>query len=682
MGKKQERPPADIETDQFGAEEQTKIVEMIISHIDADKQAMAQWLADRRKDIQHYEAEKPSILEGLSKRSWQSDRNLGICPAVCDMYQAVLLSTCWNPDTIYFKATETNDVDNKDNLTRFTKWGMGESEANAFPEVDDYIHNKIVQGFSMFFVHWKTWEEYVDKRMKNKDNDKYHIKTKKQRFEKGVFENIDNLEDILIPNFGKHVQKLHHIGRVLHLVADDLKEAADRKIYMNVNDKLIEQLKTTVLSDMSSKATDDEKKQQLGLVDVADEKISAYPLDIIEWYGPWKKNGRRERYRFTIDPFTRTFLAGKPLRKIPGIGRTGKFPFVGGPLIRRPGLLRGKSLPKLIANIVNAINNAFNQKTDNQTVTNMPFGFFNPDEGWTKQVYELEPGMAYPVSGSPKEAVYFPNLQRSQAWAESDIRILMEFLERATGAASFFLQSQKGVSGTATRDVLIDRKSETRFSLWVRRIQVELAEVITMWVQMYQEAASKKLGQRVLGEDGKQLIRDLSVESLRGNYDAHITPNIIGGSQTFERELALWGIEAFTQCPWTQPQANPRGNWQVWADAAKAMGYTDVERYLGPQPKQELGKGKEVEEEWSRFIQGEDFDPPEGATGLALEHYLGHLTQKEEKYNELDEEYRPIFDKHLFKTSVNLANFFKQQQQEKMANNLAIREIQNREMGI
>jgi len=48
------------------------------------------------------------------------------------------------------------------------------------------------------------------------------------------------------------------------------------------------------------------------------------------------------------------------------------------------------------------------------------------------------------------------------------------------------------------------------------------------------------------------------------------------------------------------------------------VGDIDIERYLGKEPKGKMGDLEEVNGEWSRFIQGDAFDPPEGATAQAF----------------------------------------------------------------
>jgi len=78
-------------------------------------------------------------------------------------------------------------------------------------------------------------------------------------------------------------------------------------------------------------------------------------------------------------------------------------------------------------------------------------------------------------------------------------------------------------------------------------------------------------------------------------------------------------------------------------------------------------------------MQGEKFHPPKGEN--TLEHLVGHMQQKEEKYEELDVEYRSNFDQHLFETQAALQEFIYQQQQAQLANQVAMGIIRQRQMG-
>jgi hypothetical protein len=550
---------------------------------------------------------------------------------------------------------------------------MGKQESDAQPEVDGFIHNRVVVGASFFKIYRKIWEEWVDKRIpvKNKKGNtyKWEIKTEKVKLEKGIIENIADIDDILMPAYGKNIQELPFFIHILHLDGEAVLDYLKRKVFVPKN---IEEYKRKLYNHAfkeKAQTIGEEKLRQLGVTEdgISDVDIRRLPIDLYEWYGYYTKNNRTERFRMIVDVKNDEFLSGKPLRKI---SRSGKIPFSGGGLYKEPGQIRSDSLMKIIAPVINAFNNVFNQKSDFQYVTNCPFGFYKPDEGYTQQKYILEPMTMYPVDDPSK--INIPNIQRSMAWAESDLRILFEVLERLTGAATYFNTTQLR-NKTLGQDILIDRQSETRFGLWVSRILHDICEAIGMWFELYQDYSPKGLAEKVLGEDGKQIFPNLSIDSLRGNTAVQMTPDPVAGSKMYRKQLQGQIFQLGQNMIWLNPQLNPQGNWNLCADTLKEfkdLSDNEVRRYLGEQPKAKFDEA-ELNNEWYRFMNGEDFDPPEGETALAIQHLQGHYKQKEEKYNELDEEYRPNFDAHIFKTLVNAMRFMKNLQQEKVATAIA-----------
>lgn len=675
-------PAKEMETDEVSDELAQKIVRMVIEDRDAGILAYADWKKQREKDLQQINLEKPSVIEGLQKKAWQSDRNLGLLPATLDIYSATLLATCYNPDTIHFTATEQNDVDNRDNLEKFTKWAVSKKEMDIESEVDDFINNRIGQGFSLFKIEWEVKYVWVDERIpvwsktKKPRVIRYDTKTVRRRFEKGRIKNVDNLDNIILPSYGKRIQELPFIIEIIPLYLSDIPDLAKRRMISRKFSEMNSQNKTlkTLPAIAATRDSLQQKKSQAeGIQQVVDEEGKNYPIDVLEWYGELELKGRKERYRVWVEPQTQTLVSLVPLRKV---RRDGKYPYSGGPFRRQPGQLRGGSLTKLCSGIINAINNKYNQTSDYQTVNNLPFGFANFDEGFTESLYETDPGQIYSVDGNPSEAVYFPNLQRSFAWSYQDMQFLLDILERVTGAASYFLTS-KTPDTTATRDSIVEQKGETKFGLWVRRIQEDIVEAINMAVTLYQDWAPPRLAKRVLGDDGKQIIRNLSIDTLRGNYDANMVPDMTAGSKAYEKQVMLWASQTLNrECVWLNPQLNPRGNWLLWKDTMMRQGIQNPEHYLPPQPKQGMDDDEEAKQEFNRMMQGEVIDPPEGVTPAVVRHLATHLKQKETMYGDLDAEYRENFDAHLFATKVNYDKFMTQVVRQQMEMQVASRAVQ------
>jgi len=676
----------ELRSDAFTAEERKSIIKIIQDDVDFAEDIQEDYVKQKELDLKHYHMAKPSELEGLQKEAWMSDRNLGLARAVADSYQAVLLATCWNPDSINFIPTRTSELDNRNNQAAFTKWGMGKQECNAHPEMDGFVHNRIVVGSSYFKIYRKTWEEWVDKRIpvKNKKGNtyKWEIKTDKVKMVKGVIENIPDIDDILIPEYGKNIQELPFFIEILHLDGENVLDYIDRKVFKPANkEDYKKKLHNHAFKTKERKlAAEKAENQGISADTMTDLDVRRLSIDLYEWYGMYTKDGKTEKYRFIADLVNDELLSGKPLRKI---NRSGKIPFAGSALHKEPGQIRGNSLMEVVAPIINAFNNVFNQKSDFQYVENCPTGFHVPDEGYTKGSYKLIPGVSYPVSG-PKasDSVYWPNRQRSMAWAESDIRILFEVLERLTGAASYFAVGQQR-NKTLGQDMLVDKQSETRFGLWVSRIIEDICEAIGMWFELYQDYPPKNLAERILGEDGKQLFKNLSIDTLRGDTNVMMTPDTVAGSKAYHKQVRMMLFNLAQQMIWLNPQINPSGNYELCSDTIKELiefTDSDVRRYLGEKPKQKFNVD-ELDNEWTRFMNGEEFDPPEGETPLSMQHLEGHEKQRLEKYDQLDEEYRPNFDAHLFKTKINVVKFKQNAHREQIANQIAQRMIMENPQG-
>ena len=672
------REEPDLQSDKFGDDEATKIVKMVMLDVETGYNAQKEWLEIKKKEVQHIHGEKPSVIQNLKKRDWMSDINLNLMAGIHDIFQATILSTCYNPNSLHFFPTEEGDVDNRDNLAKFAKWGLSESEADFFPEVDDFIQNRVAHGFSCFKVYWEVRYQWVDKRIPvySSKNDNvvigYKVEPENRRFERGVIKNLDNIDDVLMPAYGNKIDDLPFFIEVMHLTFNDLLDMDDMGMLENFDAK---EMKDKFKSNINHISADDIRHKKLEITklkEVDSENLTNTVLDLYLWHGEYEKDGKREKYQMMIEPISETFLFGKPVRKL---NRSGRMPYVGGPLRGTPGMLRGGSLTMLIANLVNALNNNYNQTSDYQYAENLPWGIANLTElGLSGAKQELEPGILLDSDAeNVKDKVFFPNLSRSLAWSYQDKDFLLAMIERLTGAASYFLTSD-AKKQTATHDAIVDEKSDTKFGLWVKRMMVDICQAVNMWLELYQDNAPVTLGERVLGEDGKKLFKNLSIDDLRGRYDTKMIPDITHGSKAYEQKLAMWGLQLSMSNPWFNPELNARGSWKITSEAMKKMGYQDIEEYLPPQPKEKMGTGKEVEEEFTKMKQGDVFNPPpEGVTPLAMEHYEGHMRQKEEKYNEIPEEYRPTFDAHIHATYRNMMDFVAKKKNEQMAERVAMR---------
>jgi hypothetical protein len=67
----------------------------------------------------------------------------------------------------------------------------------------------------------------------------------------------------------------------------------------------------------------------------------------------------------------------------------------------------------------------------------------------------------------------------------------------------------------------------------------DLGESIDNWTSMYQDCCPPGLAERVNGDDGKKLFPNLSINDLQGYYTAYMNPDILSGSKTMKKTIAI-----------------------------------------------------------------------------------------------------------------------------------------------
>ena len=96
-----------------------------------------------------------------------------------------------------------------------------------------------------------------------------------------------------------------------------------------------------------------------------------------------------------------------------------------------PGRYYGIGLLELGEPLYDLIKGTFDQAYDSASLSNLPFGFYAAGSKMMTEVIRMAPGELYPVPGSPKETLWFPNLPtRDQSWAFQVIGLANQFFER------------------------------------------------------------------------------------------------------------------------------------------------------------------------------------------------------------------------------------------------------------
>jgi hypothetical protein len=648
------------ESDKFSPKEQKEIVDKIILLLDKERGNLSEWIEKKKKSLKMSYNSSPSEIENLSKKDWMSDRNIGFCGATCDAIRTTLFSTCYNPDSIHAQPTEKNDVDRAGNVEKFIKAIVTDPRNKVENEFKDCCDNVVRVGVGFMKIYWNVDIKYINQR--SWKNGKLTIeKGVEKRFEYAKIVNIANVDNIVCSDDANDINDLPFFSEKVSLYGADIKRFSKLGLFVNVDEKF----KAKVVGCNPDRSGLDEvkKDEQEISADYSELDFDVAPVDVIEAYLYFEKNGREEKYRFYIHEETETFLGGKPLRDVIPSGR---LPYVCIPFDKITGKLRARSMPELIGDISNQINTCFNQKTDFQYTKNCPTGFYDPADPNVKGTFELEPNKMYPTN-SP-QSVQLHRGGGSETWAIQDIQLLMEMGERISGAASYFLASNSKQS-TATRDSIVAQKSDTRIGIWVKALLVGESDIFNMAVELYQAFAPSELGTRLLGKDGKNLFDNFSAEQIQGYYDVKLSPDIVAGSKAYKASLALNRYDLLSKNPLVMQY--PVGLWNLTYDTLKETGTDFPDKYLPNEPKDEQKLSEEIENEFFKFQQGDIFEPPEGGSVEAIAHLKGHFKQFE-RLHLIPKEHQHLFTDHIFKTQLNIKNFKSEMMNEQIANQLVL----------
>jgi hypothetical protein len=647
----------------FTSIEQKKIVEMVQEAVDSDVDLLKEWQEEKARDLQRAMGKKPSEVQGLKKKSWMSDRDIGLCGAICDATRSTTLARTANADMLTVTPTEDNDIDRSKNVERFMKWAISDPKKKFQNVALGAITNTVQTGIAFLKIGWKRESKYINERTVDEKGNVSYEYGKKVIHEDGFIENVADVDDILCPDYGEDINDLDHFIVINHMTVADLEAYKERGQFINVTDDLKKANKGKV-NEQGIDSQKGVKDEQQGIIPQSREKESASNVDIYEYYGYYKKNGKNEKYRFYVELETATFLGGKPLRDIVPSAR---LPYVAVPFDIIPGRIRSLSLIKKTKDITDQINCIYNQNTDYQTIQNNPAFVGSSSDTKIKGRTEVSPG-DFVKSGDPSNVRALTH-QASFSWADSQFNFLLSQLEKRTAQPGLF-QTADSKKTTATRDVIVDENSKVRQGLEVSAVISAFSEALNLLLEQYQYFAPPTMGTRVLGKDGKKLFDDFKPADILGRYDIKIAEDIVGGNRAFKANLAMKRLEIGLQDPFVKNNAN--GMWQLFNDTYRDLGIDNPDKYQAKQPPSDDKISDEVEDEFFRMQQGDEIDPPEGKSAQALVHLQEHTKQRIEQAYQLDEKALEELDRHILITMKNVQDFQQEMQNEQISNELAL----------
>ena len=362
--------------------------------------------------------------------------------------------------------------------------------------------------------------------------------------------------------------------------------------------------------------------------ELKDVKRRNTPVECVEWWSGLDLDGDKfpEQVRLLVNPEYRIYLGGVELKNLSARGLRPLDLTMFMPRLDEPQGLMGMGVLEQVKELAMEIDAIFNQMTDGNTLSVMRPGFYDPSGDVDAPALNLAPNRLTPVS-NPSQSVFFPDINIPTERLILAIRLVLEFLERLTGASAYIFGKESeivGGSGTATRTQEIVQASAQRHSIPAQRLREGAARIMSQHLDLIQKRAQdgdrfiEALSSRVLGDDGHPVFEpnELSQEGISGEYDAYLLPDESMGSRDTERLLTSNLYTLLLQN--IIVASDPAKLYTVTADLLKAWG-KNPEHYLGPEP--EINQSKSPEEENTLMLQG-DFSI---VKATVLDNPLHHL---------------------------------------------------------
>ena len=584
-----------------------------------------------------------------------------------ELLHAKLFPTVYNDELTYWIPQEKADIDTAENVSKFMKWALRSMKFVGI--VDDAVKNLILEGTCVTKTRWEEEWKWIQRRMKKKEvianklkniilnmmgrkiekkvtEDDWDITYDYKKFENCVVDVLP-LEDVGFPVHavpGADETKLRHIWHRTHPFIGDLKDKADMGWFINV-DK-IDNFCTTEAATGTEKA----KMDAEGVKD-STAAIAEAPLQLIEWYGRYNIPGKgRIECIFWVEKRSKTFLGGMPLLNI---SRINKRPFTIGQLIKRTNRMYGKGIGDFIKELEKEMNSIHNQRLDAGTMSIVPMGVYRAASGLTPEEIQIRPGLWIPMDDvNDAKWLVMPNNVMVSFQEE---KMIMEQVEKIASVGSYQSGQESGINrsrSTARGTLAIIQQGDQRFITLAKRIQVFLAKILTSILQQYQEKIPPGLEHRILGDDGDPIFPEgIAPEDIAGGYDVYQGLDATGGSKAMQQQVAATLYSGMIENPLVM--RNPGGLWELTADAFRAAGKVDIERYIGPKPKPQADLSKTVMEENMLMLQGHKvrISPLDNV----IEHLTGHIAFRDSPDgNSMPPENLKLLEDHILETKQQL----------------------------
>lgn len=577
---------------------QAKIAKMVCEIVEEDENDRGEYLNKISEIVGMYEGLRENPKTDPFPDA--ADVKTMVLAGTVEILHSKLHPQVYNPSLMYWRAGESSDVGNVDNVDRFMQWDAEKGQMNWFS--DRFTYDMILEGTVPVKAFWTTEWRWVQKRVPKSaqiakkfidgvqnmmgfdgsesiTHDDYSVEWSYEKFEYPDWE-MPNVEDVGFPTFsvpGGDESKLEHIWHRTRPTVEKIKDKETQGYFINTEilqgkaREMYAQEGQTAETRMSSEGTV-----------LPGYEYYHMRCEVIEMECAMNVPGRGyHEVIIWVDKKTETFLGMMPLVHLM---RDGKRNWVIGQFIPRKNRMFGKSIGDFIIEQEKEMNTMHNQRIDMVKMAIIPPGLYRAAAGITPEEIHLQPGIWIPVDDV--DDVKYLQMPNNVLPSFQEERMILELVERVTSVGSYQAGQESSVNrtrATARGTMAIIAQGEQRGNTLASRIKFALQKVIKLRLKLWQQNIPAGLADRVLGKDGNKLFpKGLSVMDIAGDYDVYLETDPYEGSRSVERELHLNLYSIMLENPFVAQ--NPAGLWELTSRVFKAHGEIDPTKIIGPKP--------------------------------------------------------------------------------------------------
>jgi hypothetical protein len=370
----------------------------------------------------------------------------------------------------------------------------------------------------------------------------------------GVKLNQVQLEDLVVANTAPDIEDIPFFGARQFYTAAQYRQGIEDGFFIDYgekeNQRIIETFDYTKISELIDQEQTNLADRETGTDsrDTSASNATHRYCEVYRWEGWWVWDPSGETYSVDklLQPATQIAVwvavrAKKILKieRLEDLNKDGKRSGVKTGFIEEPGRFYPMGLAEWVRHSQTELDAVHNQRVDAGYLYNIPFGFYKPSAGLTKdaQPLKMEPGKFFPVADPMGVNCPRTNWQPTVSFAEENL--IVRYANLQAGLTDPALGQPVSKRQSASEYVGNANAIDTRSEDLIRGIVDSLREIVRRILGLYEQFGPRIRIFRTGGEAGAKLTKQFERDRLHGKLTIDMMASLMQLNEQLQKQTAL-----------------------------------------------------------------------------------------------------------------------------------------------